>query len=58
MKPKKWTKKYCKKDFVICDGMSADMPIFDWLSFLIILAIPISGYILWKILHYKNRKKR
>ena len=37
MKPKKWIKKYCKKDYVICDGMTENMGI--WESTLLPLAL-------------------
>ena len=29
MKPKQWIKKYCRKDYVICDGLSYESNMFD-----------------------------
>ena len=44
MKPDKWIKKYCKKNYVICDGMTNEMGIFDLLLPFIFLGI---GWLSW-----------
>jgi hypothetical protein len=49
MTPKKWMKKYCKKDYVICDGMTNEMSFFDLLLPFIFLGIGWLSWILIRI---------
>jgi len=48
--PKQWIKKYCRKDYVICDGMTDAMNPIDLVQTILLLGgiFGIFGFIKWK----------
>jgi len=49
--PKQWIKKYCKKDYVICDGMTDAMTPLDLLQTILIIGgvMGVLGFVAWKV---------
>ena len=52
--PKQWMKKYCRKDYVICDGMTDAMNPIDLLQTILTIGgiAGIVGIIKWKLEKY------
>lgn len=48
--PKQWMKKYCRKDYVICDGMTDAMNPIDLVQTILMLGgiAGVFGFISWK----------
>lgn len=60
--PKQWMKKYCRKDYIICDGMTENMIIgfwdyFIWIGICVIAFVGWTSpqWIPWMIKRFKDR---
>lgn len=59
MKPKKWIKKYCKNDYIICDGMTNDMSIPMQIFYIFGVGFGIwIFYSIYNYIHMYKDKKR
>lgn len=55
--PKQWMKKYCAKDYVICDGMTEPMGFTFNMLYPLFVATGF-GVFLWVLLHWKVIKEK
>ena len=59
MKPKKWIKKYCRNNYVICDGMTENFDFWDMILVPIgLLGIVVASTIALHIYRFKRRNKK
>lgn len=56
--PKQWQKKYCHKDYVICDGMTEAMSIWDIVNYIVVVGIFASLYYILKSLYIRYIKEQ